>query len=457
MTSINIRNKWDFLLLTYLIIVTVYVIFIPVSNNFILYPMLLSLALLAGISVYKNKITIPRELVLPALIWLSFVAYAVVIAVVEDAVYWPRTLVFLLFWPAVFSLITLGFKNTFLLPIMWVGAITTVVISLIFIYDFLSNTVLSELPVLPKFISEPIHLRNLVDSYNMYKLTAHSLPSLIWWGGMWIASLFCSGWDKYLPPTWLRVLAAFLAIAAAFVAWRRAIVVVLLVAPVIALVVYLFLKFKAGPVANPRFGLKGIVRLVSVLTGVAIFAVALLPQINSQFFSMFKSTVNISVISESSGPIDLHPSTIVEDDQISDVIRQNELSNLTKIESPFQVLVGKGIGAEISRGSLLREIRPWQTELQYQAMFYWTGIIGMAFLIATLFTALLVVRKAFQLSPESRPILFVTTVGALSLLVANSTNPYLQAPGHMWPLFLPLMIATQVLISRNQPVAMSLK
>lgn len=111
MTSIYIMKKWDFLLLTYLIIVTVYVIFIPVSNNFILYPMLLSLALLAGISIYKNRIKIPRELVLPAVIWLSFVAYAVVIAVVEDAAYWPRTLVFLLFWPAVFSLITLGFKN----------------------------------------------------------------------------------------------------------------------------------------------------------------------------------------------------------------------------------------------------------------------------------------------------------------------------------------------------------
>lgn len=222
---------------------------------------------------------------------------------------------------------------------------------------------------------------------------------------------------------------------------------VLLAAPVIALVTFLFLKFKSGPISNPRFGVKNVSRLGLVLVATMLFAVLFLPQISSQFSSLLNSTIRVGTVAESPISLDLRSTTIAEDDELSDVIRQNELANLTKVDSPTAVIFGNGIGAEISRGSLLRDIRPWQTELQYQAMFYWTGIIGIAFLIATLATALLAVRKAFQVSVETRPVLFVTTVGALCLLVANASNPYLQAPGHLWPLFLPLMISLQVLQS----------
>lgn len=450
MIKIKAGNKRDFLLITYLVIVSTYVVFIPVSNNLVLYSLLISLAVLSVISIIKNKPKIPKALLVPGLIWLSFVAYAVLVAILQHAAYWPRTLVFLLFWPLVFSVISLGFRTKILLPIMWVGAISTIIISLLFVYDFLSISVYPALPDLPKALTEIIHLRNLVDAANMYKLTSHSLPSLIWWGGIWIASLFCNGWDKYLPPTWIRLFAAFLALTAAFVAWRRAIVVVLIAAPLIALVTYLFLKFKTGTVSSPRFGLKNLSRLVLVFVGTMLFAVMFLPQISSQFSSLLHSTVRVGTVAETPISLDLRSTTIAEDDQLSDVIRQNELANLTKPDSPTAVIFGNGIGAEINRGSLLRDIRPWQTELQYQAMFYWTGIVGIAFLVATLITALLAVRKAFQLSVESRPILFVTTVGALCLLAANASNPYLQAPGHMWPLFLPLMISLQVLNSSQQ-------
>jgi hypothetical protein len=105
------------------------------------------------------------------------------------------------------------------------------------------------------------------------------------------------------------------------------------------------------------------------------------------------------------------------------------------------VLVGRGFGAAIDRSGLQRDTEPWKTELQYHAIFYWTGLIGVLLALAVALTAFLAVRKAYRVDPTLRGALFAGSVGALCLLMANASNPYLQAPGHMWPLFLPLMIA----------------
>ncbi len=454
-TKQTLTKVLDIALTCYVVLVTAYVVLIPVSNNVLLYSLFGSLATLAGISALINKPKMPKELLVPALLWAAFIVYAIVVALIEQAAYWPRTLVFFLFWPVVFSVISVGFRTFLIKPIMWVGAFATIFVSLIFIYDFLSVSIALSLPLLPQVISEPIHLRHLVDEYKMYKMTSHSLPSFIWWGGIWIASLFCGPVDKYLPPLWVRILASTVILAAACVAWRRAIIVVLIAAPVIAVVTYLYFKFKGHQFSSPRLSMRNLTYVFSVFAVAAIFAVALLPQIRSQI--PFRPQGSYSVpqisitptISPETGLLDLHVSTIAEDDQISDVIRNNEVSNLIHPTSVGTALVGNGIGAKIQRGVMLREIRPWQTELQYHAMFYWTGIVGLIFLLLTFVYTLKAIKKAFLRSKSAQSVLFTSTVGAICLLIANASNPYLQAPGHMWPLFLPIMIAFQILNTRE--------
>jgi len=69
-------------------------------------------------------------------------------------------------------------------------------------------------------------------------------------------------------------------------------------------------------------------------------------------------------------------------------------------------------------------------------------------LILTFAASLLTIRRAFRIPDGLRGPLYVSCVGAAATLVGNATNPYLNAPGHMWPVFFPFMIASAILASQ---------
>jgi len=142
--------------------------------------------------------------------------------------------------------------------------------------------------------------------------------------------------------------------------------------------------------------------------------------------------------------------TLADDQALSDKIRQNEIRSLTRVDGPTDLFFGRGFGASIDRGPITREMRPWQTELQYLAMYYWTGVIGICLMALTGLLGLLALRKAFRLHDSLTGILVVSSVGALATLIGNASNPYIQAPGHMWPVFLPFMIAGVILGDQSQ-------
>lgn len=105
---------------------------------------------------------------------------------------------------------------------------------------------------------------------------------------------------------------------------------------------------------------------------------------------------------------------------------------------------GRGFGAAIDRKGLTTDVvKVWQTELQYHAIFYWTGLVGVLLLLVVLWRYLMLLRSAESRSAggASSDALFIALVGSLTALVMNATNPYLQAPGHMWVVFFPIMIA----------------
>ena len=155
---------------------------------------------------------------------------------------------------------------------------------------------------------------------------------------------------------------------------------------------------------------------------------------------------------EDLSPTDIAPTArpvlISEDDRLADKIREHERLNLTEPKSFTDALFGHGIGASFDRGGLERPIKPWQTELQYHAMFYWTGLVGLILLASTFMACVRAIRQAYRLSDPLNGVLFVSCVGAAATLIGNATNPYLQAPGHMWPIFLPFMIASVILVAQ---------
>lgn len=451
----RLRSPWTIAVLVWSVIALTWVFLVPVGNNLLLYPLILSFALLAGIAIVKNKLRPDRSMLLPAVLWVAFLVVGVVTGIARGAESWERTLVFFLVWPAIFAVMVVGFDKRLIRVIFVVGAWVTVFIGLLFLVDALAITGHLPFKTLPYWLTTPLLLRGVTDAQGMVSLSSSSLPPLIWWGAMWVASMFCDPKDRYLPPVWLRTAAASLALAGAVVSWRRAIVLILVVSPVMAILALVALRFRNARSSNPRFSGRAFI----LLAVAALIAAGLSFLAQPHFASMFGSAVGSSskivegqkahLPTPDLPSVDDSKLSVAADDALADEIRKNESQNLLAPSSPADWIVGRGFGATIDRGAVVRDMKPWQTELQYHAIFYWTGILGMLLLVATFVTAFLSVRKAFRLDAGLRAPLYVSTVGALAALAANATNPYLQAPGHMWPVFLPLMIASAVFASHS--------
>lgn len=129
-------------------------------------------------------------------------------------------------------------------------------------------------------------------------------------------------------------------------------------------------------------------------------------------------------------------------------VRSEQLSALLKgwAKKP---LLGAGLGAPVE-GSVRSTSRPWAYELQYALLLYQTGIIGMllygAGLLWIYWMALRIIRSGTQMGAHMIPVLTGTTC----FLIANASNPYLQAYGHLWVLFLPIAMINIWLLAHNK-------
>ncbi|WP_066465134.1 hypothetical protein [Sanguibacter suarezii] len=461
MTGPNSIRHRHLLLAVWVAIVCAYIVYKPVSNNFVLYPMLISVVVISGIAFVRSDRKVDRSLVIMAATWALFVAFGVTVAVLRGAESWVRVLVFTAFWPALFALLVLGFRRWAIRILFWAAAVVTVFIGGLFIVGALTASGRLPFDVLPTWVTAPQTLRYVIDAEGVVALSAHALPSLLWWAPMWIATLFCGRHNKYLPPTWLRILAAGLAVAGTMVAWRRGIVVAVLLTPVLILVAWLCMAFRNSaqiPVTRQRIQswLVPVAGFLAVAGSTAFLVQTELVTILARGAGSVAVTLGFDDPSVDPSSIDL-PNLVrseltSQDDQLADALRVNESNVLTHAPDLTSLLFGRGFGASIDRGAVVRDMAPWQTELQYHMLFSWAGLVGVLLLLVVTFFAVKVLRKAFRREVSLRGILLVSVVGALATLVGNATNPYMQAPGHMWPVFLPLMVAAVMLRSAGEQV-----
>jgi hypothetical protein len=248
----------------------------------------------------------------------------------------------------------------------------------------------------------------------------YGLSTLAASGPMWLTSLFV-GKDSMLPGTRLRIAAAAAGVAGAVVGGRRAIVLTLLIIPVIAWIVKRSTRPKrtAPRRLRPAFVL---LCLWAVVAG-AIFS----PQIASA--PIVSNTVD-STVAFFTGTSDSE-----ETDQS---IRNEQVDQLVGAwsESP---LLGNGLGATIN-GYQRSDTQPWQFEAQYPALLMQTGMFGALMVLVMAGFVWAAVRNAAAARPDLVPSMVVTLCGGVAMLIANATNPYLQAPAHMWAIFLPLAV-----------------
>jgi hypothetical protein len=116
---------------------------------------------------------------------------------------------------------------------------------------------------------------------------------------------------------------------------------------------------------------------------------------------------------------------------------------------------GWGYGA--IHPTLVRSVEmPWAFELSYLALLFNTGVVGTFFYgvgMAFIFLAgFVMARSGHRLGPQ----LLAVLVGTTTFLIANATNPYLPKFDYEWVIFLPLAFINLWLLERDDRTAVRL-
>lgn len=398
-----------------------YILQRPVSSNNILVPVLATLGLLATASLVRTGVRPARGSI--DIVMVQFLAGSITLLIgsINDTPgLWSQALV-LVAAPALFWTICLSLQPWMIRAIMTTLALGTVLLSstiLLFVFG--------EKGLLPQLLPNSL----LVDSGaglgfdgSSIQIRFYGLSTLVGAGPLWLASLSVPR-NKFLPGLTFRSLAAVGAVLASLLTGRRALIVVLLLVPILTWVIRKSLTPRSTRSTRRRSPFLPILGSGIILSVVA-----------TQFLSGLYSS---NIISNSlSSALNFANGTLPQDPRpVESSVLLNNWS-----ENP---IFGRGAGATIP-GYYRDSIRPWNFELQYHMLLFTQGLWGALMFGTVLLLSIRLIRSAARHQPKSVPVLVASTVAAASMLIANASNPYLQAPGHMWAIYLPLGIANAVL------------
>lgn len=399
-----------------------YIIWRPVSAGTILYP---TLAVLAMVSLVDAKR--PPN-------WLCHAAIPLALAIVvmlgfgsinnndgfgQQATLWLGA-------PIIWGLWANSFSKSCIRIVLMSIFIATIVLSVVIVAYVAGRQ--GYIPtIVPDVLLNSQGARFTDDGFGT-EIGFYGLSSLAAAAPMAAAGVFAEP-AASMPPRWIMVIAAVSASCAALVGGRQAIIVVTLLAPVLFILVRRILLAAAhrGQRARLRINVAWVLAApVAFLLAVqftAPFAVPMSSAIRDAAFVFF------GIGTGSSG-------------SYSDNLARKTQTNQLLTAWADNPIFGAGMGATLPSGYTRSIRRPWSFELQYHQLLFQGGLLALALVACALLLALRGVVRAGRQHPEYTSALVVAAVGAAALLLANASNPYLQAPAHWWPLALVAGIAT---------------
>ncbi|TXN28214.1 O-antigen ligase family protein [Lacisediminihabitans profunda] len=397
-----------------------YVMFLPVGHNTILLP---SLGLIFAASLtlaIKGRRTIAGPAAIPILIVIAVGVYGSLIGISNPGVA-NGALVWIVA-PILFGTWVWAGDKKLIRMVMFAAVIVTILISVIAVaYVALSMAGIR----VPQWIVTQLELNYNGNSFGATAITLYGLSTLVATGPMWLtASLLPQ--HPLLPKKPLVMVAGALSLLVSLLAGRSALTVVAIVVPVGAWVVWRIYSRRLPRSLRMKIAPLGVV--VVVIVGILGAAA-----VGTNGFTRALKRL-ISVVTGTG-------------QTISEKIRAEQSDQLVHawFNSP---IFGHGFGATIA-GYSREEARPWNFELQYHLILFQVGLLGAVVLAIGVTFAILGLWRAVRMQPAMLAPVLVAAAGAAAMLVANASNPYLQAPGNMWPVYFVLMMLNVSLVPKR--------
>jgi hypothetical protein len=415
-----------------------YVMWRPVSAGEVLYPVLAAMAAAAVIVTLKGRLRPVRSFQVATLLVLVAVTIGSAVGYLRDApglnqqmIQWFGALVI---WAVFANAFTERTARRTVLVIMW----TTIVVAGTIVLFVVAN-----LGLIPQVVPQSAlegQSAGFVDTDSGTAIRWLGLSTLAAAGPLAVAAALV-GRDRILPGRAITATAAIIAIVGSAFAGRRAILLVVIFAPVATWVVRWWLNSARKPQAVIRIH-PGWAVASPLLLLVVLYAAGT-SYANRTWGTVQDAAATYVAIGSGS------KTTKSADDFVR--IQQSRRLLNGWVEQP---LIGHGLGAVIP-GYARNTERPWMFEMQYHQLLFNLGLVGAVLLVAAGVIAAREIRRAARLSPQHAPALTATSVTAICLLAANASNPYLQAVGHGWGIALAAGVTTAVARAVSNPQSRS--
>ena len=124
--------------------------------------------------------------------------------------------------------------------------------------------------------------------------------------------------------------------------------------------------------------------------------------------------------------------------------RRGEQFNALIEEWKISPFIGSGHGSN-ARGSP-GDVLPWAYELQYIALLFQTGILGMLVYGSSVVWLMYQMIRLSRKYADLAILMFPSLIGLVCFLIANATNPYLSKFDCLWVIFLPVGLVNMGLL-----------
>jgi len=399
-----------------------YMMLRPVGHGEILYPVLAVVAVLSLGAILVGRQRTSTEVSGVICVALVIAIYGTVVGAQNPGVEQHATVWFL--GTLVFGVWALGADERMIKALMFASAWATICLSaLILLYVGAQTGIIPS--ILPSWLMDETNAGfNVEDGSTAIRL--YGLSTLVAAAPMWVVASLVQN-HPLLPKRVVRVIAAVLAVGASIVGGRNAIVVVLVIVPIVIMLVRRF--GRRGRNVERRAPRPGAVLLGAM-------AVIAIPVAVPLMFS------NAAIQKAWGSVVDYFSGNSGQEARVD----QSAFLIDAWLKEP---ITGNGFGAVI-QGFSRSEDRPWNFELQYHMYLFQTGLVGVVLGVLLVGLAIRAIVRGFRARRDLAPVFLVSVSAALAMVIANATNPYLQAPGHMWSIWLPLMVANVALLRPKQ-------